>query len=126
MLLRRQLHKRGFRYRVHAADLPGTPDLILPKYTTAIFVHGCFWHRHKGCNIATTPKSNTSFWVDKFERNVSRDIRVRAALRKDGWNVLVVWECQVASNRKAADVADRVALKIKAQKPKRRGFLPRS
>ncbi len=94
-LVRSLLHRMGFRFRLHRKDLPGRPDLVLPKYKTVIFVHGCFWHRHPGCKKASTPKSNTAFWEDKFEKNVARDARVAEALRHSGWNVLVVWECEL-------------------------------
>jgi DNA mismatch endonuclease, patch repair protein len=112
LVFRSELHRRGLRYRIHATDLPGKPDLVFPKYRTAILVHGCFWHRHQGCNIATTPKSNTSFWVEKFERNVKRDAKVKRALRRLGWKVFVIWECQVASKSKAATLAERMIAKM--------------
>ena len=80
LALRKALHMQGFRYRLHGAGLPGKPDLVFPRYKTVVFVHGCFWHRHEGCRIATTPKSNTQFWTDKFERNAARDIRSQALL----------------------------------------------
>lgn len=78
--LRKALHRLGFRFRLHGRVLPGKPDIVLPKYRTAIFVHGCFWHRHVGCKVATTPKSNTEFWVDKFGRNTARDAIKQAQL----------------------------------------------
>jgi DNA mismatch endonuclease (patch repair protein) len=93
---RKALHRLGFRYRLHGRKLPGKPDIVLSKHKTVIFVHGCFWHRHSGCKVATFPKSNTSFWIDKFTRNVARDTRVAAELRQIGWRVFVVWECQLA------------------------------
>ena len=92
--VRRALHSMGYRFRLHRKDLPGTPDIVLPKYRTCIFVHGCFWHRHEGCKKATTPKSNESFWQDKFARNVLRDEESRRALEALGWNVVIVWECE--------------------------------
>lgn len=101
LVLRKLLHARGFRYRLHRKDLPGKPDLVLPRHLTVVFVHGCFWHRHQGCCIATTPKSNTQFWVEKFERNVARDLRSTQALEKLGWRVHIVWECELASMVKA-------------------------
>ena len=82
--LRSALHALGLRFRLHRKDLPGKPDIVLPQYRTAIFVHGCFWHRHEGCKVATTPKSNTEFWVEKFARNVARDLRSREALEAQG------------------------------------------
>lgn len=99
--LRKTLHNLGLRYRLNSATLPGKPDLVFPRYKAVVFVHGCFWHRHQNCNIATTPKSNTSFWVDKFSKNVARDERVISLLRSLGWRVFVVWECEVSSLKKA-------------------------
>lgn len=95
MLVRRFLHANGYRFRLHRRDLPGSPDIVLPKFMTCIFVHGCFWHRHPGCRYATTPKTNGDFWAKKFESNVERDIRSKAALEEAGWSVLVVWECEI-------------------------------
>lgn len=100
--LRKALHRLGLRFRLHGTRLPGKPDIVLPKYRTAIFVHGCFWHRHEGCKVATTPKSNTAFWLDKFERNVARDAAAVVELQAAGWQVLVVWECDLRSPEKAA------------------------
>lgn len=94
MTVRRMLHALGYRFRIHRRDLPGSPDIVLPKYKTAIFVHGCFWHRHPGCKKATTPKTRVPFWTEKFERNVLRDRQKETALREMGWQVLVVWECE--------------------------------
>lgn len=93
LVVRRLLHRLGFRFRLHP-KLPGTPDLILPRYRVAIFVHGCFWHRHQGCRYATTPKTRTDFWLKKFAANEERDLRKTEALRSLGWNVLTIWECQ--------------------------------
>jgi len=84
LTLRKVLHRLGLRYRLHGAGLPGKPDLVFPRYRTVVFVHGCFWHRHDGCNIATTPKSNTPFWLEKFEKNVARDARVATQLEALG------------------------------------------
>ena len=89
------VHRLGYRFRLHARDLPGSPDLVLPRLATVIFVHGCFWHRHRGCRYATTPKSRRAFWQAKFDANVARDTRVSARLRRLGWSVLTVWECQL-------------------------------
>src|SRR3954463_8449883 len=95
LVVRRFLPRNGLRYRLHRRDLPGRPDIVLPQYSTAIQIHGCFWHRHPGCQYAYTPKSNRSFWRKKFEENVARDSRTEAALRSEGWQVLIVWECEV-------------------------------
>ena len=93
--LRSALWRRGFRYRVNVKRLPGTPDIVLPKYRTSIFVHGCFWHGHKDCKNATTPKTNTDFWTAKIARNQQRDQEAWRQLEAKGWNVIIVWECQL-------------------------------
>ena len=89
------LHRNGFRFRLHSQNLPGTPDIILPKYRTVIFVHGCFWHRHRGCKDATMPKSNTEFWEKKFSGTVIRDSQKKDSLIELGWSVIVIWECEI-------------------------------
>ena len=89
------LHRMGYRFRLHRRDLPGKPDIVLPKHRTVVLVHGCFWHRHRGCKYAYTPKSRVQFWQKKFHENVERDRRNRKDLRKEGWKVIVVWECEV-------------------------------
>lgn len=93
MALRRALHARGFRYRLSVKGYAGKPDILLPKFSAAIFVHGCFWHRHQGCRYATTPATRTDFWQAKFEANVARDIAVRETLLTEGWRVVIIWEC---------------------------------
>ena len=98
--VRSQLHRMGYRFRLHRKDLPGRPDIVLPKYDTVIFVHGCFWHRHKGCRFAYTPKTRVAFWETKFEQNVRRDCRNDAALRKRGWRIIRIWECRTGDPRK--------------------------
>ncbi len=97
LAVRSVLHGLGFRFRLHRRDLPGTPDIALPKYRTTILVHGCFWHRHPNCRFAYTPKSRTDFWLEKFTKNIARDRLVRQTLRRMGWKVLVIWECETAS-----------------------------
>jgi DNA mismatch endonuclease, patch repair protein len=97
--VRRALHSRGFRFRLHRIDLPGKPDIVLPKWNLAIFVNGCFWHQHPGCTLASKPKTNTEYWGPKLLRNVKRDRRNRAALRRAGWRVAVIWECQTRDAR---------------------------
>jgi DNA mismatch endonuclease (patch repair protein) len=92
--VRSALHRLGFRFRLHRKDLPGRPDIVLPMIRTVILVHGCFWHRHARCRFTTTPSSNAEFWKTKFEGNVVRDRRNAAALRRAGWRVCVIWECQ--------------------------------
>ncbi len=94
-ILRCGLHRLGFRYRLKNSQLPGRPDLALPKYHAAVFVHGCYWHRHPGCIDASTPKSNVDFWNRKFADNVERDRRTIRELEKLGWRILVVWECEL-------------------------------
>lgn len=93
--LRSLLHRAGFRFRLHRKDLPGTPDIVLPKYHAVIFMHGCFWHKHPGCDRARTPSTNTDFWVAKLNANVERFERQSKALRAAGWHVFVVWECEM-------------------------------
>ena len=90
------LHRLGYRFRVHGKNLPGNPDIVLPKHRTVVLVHGCFWHRHRGCKYAYTPKSRVDFWVRKFSENVDRDSRVKRRLRRLGWRAITVWECQTA------------------------------
>lgn len=106
--LRSALHGLGLRYSLKNKELPGKPDVAFPRKKLAVFVHGCFWHRHENCSIAHIPKSNTSFWTDKFDRNVSRDRRVHAELVAIGWKVCVVWECELGP-RQIASTAARVA-----------------
>ena len=93
--VRSLLHRMGYRFRLQRADLPGKPDIVLPKHRTVIFVHGCFWHRHTGCKRASMPAANSDYWKRKFERNVTRDAQNRIALESGGWRVLVVWECEL-------------------------------
>lgn len=95
--LRQLLHRAGFRFRLHRKDLPGRPDLVLPKLGVAIFVHGCYWHRHPNCVKATVPASNRAFWRKKFQDNVNRDARTKSQLEVLGWRVIIVWECEIAS-----------------------------
>src|ERR1044072_7253916 len=92
--VRSLLHRMGYRFRLHRKDLPGNPDIVFVSRRVALFVHGCFWHRHRGCKNCTIPTNNRKFWVTKLEGNVTRDKRSRLALRKRGWKTLVIWECQ--------------------------------
>ena len=92
MLIRRGLHARGLRYRLHDRSLPGRPDLVFPKYHTAVFIHGCFWHAH-GCSLSTLPATRRDFWKEKLAANAARDHRAIVALQSEGWRVLVIWEC---------------------------------
>jgi DNA mismatch endonuclease (patch repair protein) len=99
VLLRHELWRRGFRYRVNVKTLPGSPDLVFPKYRTTVFVNGCFWHGHEGCGAYVVPKTNTAFWKEKVQRNRERDQRVWRALLAKGWEVLFVWECELSKDR---------------------------
>ena len=94
-IVRSFLHRNGFRFRLQVKDLPGKPDIVLPKYKTVIEVRGCYWHRHEGCKDATTPSTNAEFWQKKFAENIARDQRTRQELKELGWNVIVVWECEL-------------------------------
>jgi DNA mismatch endonuclease, patch repair protein len=96
ILVRSMLHRLGYRFRLNRKDVPGKPDIVLPKYRTAIYVHGCFWHRHANCSLAYTPKSNLDFWKKKFARNVERDAEVTAKLQAAGWKQITIWECELA------------------------------
>lgn len=93
LALRQALHARGFRFRLHSGKVYGRPDLVLPKHRAAVFVHGCFWHRHEGCRYATVPATRPEFWRAKFDANAARDSSVRTRLLQDGWRVATVWEC---------------------------------
>lgn len=100
MLVRKFLHSNGFRYRLHVKDLPGKPDLVMPKYNSVIFVHGCFWHAHEGCKYFKIPKTRTEWWKEKLYGNRERDQRHVQALKDEGWNVIVVWGCELKSDKK--------------------------
>lgn len=113
LALRRVLHRRGLRYTLGNKDLPGKPDLVFRRSRVAVFVHGCFWHRHEGCKVANMPKSNTDFWEQKFARNVARDAKARHRLEEMGWQVEVAWECQLTP-RNITATADRIERSVKA------------
>ena len=100
--VRRALHAQGYRFRLHVRGLPGKPDIVFAKRRTAVFVHGCFWHRH-GCKKTTHPKSRQDYWQDKFATNVARDQRNAEALTADGWRIFVVWECEVERDQTLLD-----------------------
>lgn len=106
--LRKLLFAEGYRYRIAEKSIPGHPDMFLRKYNTAIFVHGCFWHRHQGCKYAYTPKSRVEFWQKKFDDNVRRDAVVRTALQENNIKCLVVWECTIKQMMKHSDVERRI------------------
>jgi DNA mismatch endonuclease (patch repair protein) len=101
--VRSLLHALGFRFRLHKKDLPGNPDIVLSKHSTAIFVHGCFWHRHKGCKEATMPATNQDYWIPKFKRTAERDKKNQKELQHLGWNVIVLWECEIKDMNRLAD-----------------------
>lgn len=98
--VRRLVHSMGFRYRLHCSDLPGRPDLVFRKLKRVIFVHGCFWHQHPGCARSALPTSRAEYWREKLRNNVRRDARSIRNLRRDGWKVLILWECQLAAGQK--------------------------
>jgi DNA mismatch endonuclease (patch repair protein) len=95
LFVRRVAHRLGYRFRLHQRDLPGTPDLVFPRLRSVIFVHGCFWHRHRNCKKSSTPGTRVAFWMEKFSRNIKRDAAARRALWRNGWRVLTIWECQL-------------------------------
>jgi DNA mismatch endonuclease (patch repair protein) len=102
LVVRRQLHSMGYRFRLHRRDLPGCPDIVLPRHGICIFVHGCFWHLHRNCKDARSPKTKRAWWRKKLEGNAARDKRHAAALRRLGWRVLTIWECQTEKPEKLA------------------------
>lgn len=113
LAVRSLLHRMGYRFRLHQADLPGKPDIVLSRYKTVIFVHGCFWHRHKDCRFAYTPKTRTDFWLMKLESNALRDQLVKADLERLGWLVITIWECEL---RTTDLLADRLESGLRQQK----------
>lgn len=95
ILVRKFLHKNGFRYRLHVKNLPGKPDIVLPKYKTVIFIHGCFWHGHDGCKYYVVPKTRTEWWLNKINRNAANDALVEDSLKTAGWKIIKIWECEL-------------------------------
>ena len=112
ILVRKELHARGFRFRLHNKKLPGSPDVVLPKYGVVIMVNGCFWHGHKGCRYATKPKSNVEFWEAKIARNRHRDEVTEAHLHALGWHVITIWECELRGAASATSRLDALAEEI--------------
>ncbi len=98
VLLRKALFAKGYRYRIHNKLLPGKPDIVLPKFKTAIFVHGCFWHFHEDCREGRIPSTNSLYWKNKLSKNVERDLKHQEALKQQGWDVLIIWECEIEKN----------------------------
>jgi DNA mismatch endonuclease (patch repair protein) len=121
LTLRKALFTRGLRYRANDIKLPGKPDIVLPKYKTVIFLHGCFWHRHDGCKYACTPKTNTEFWIDKITSNSERDKANLQKLTDLGWNVLIVWECEIRHTykRDITPLIDRIEAAILENRPRK-------
>ena len=117
-VLRSALHGLGYRFRLHDGGLPGKPDLVLPKFRTAIFVNGCFWHQHRRCLKAKTPESNRDFWKKKLERNVERDRENMAALKRAGWQPVVVWECDLSNATRLRDVIEKLDTLFRAMEIK--------
>ena len=107
LVVRSMLHKMGFRFRLHRKDLPGNPDIVLPKYKIAVFVHGCFWHCHEGCSNFRIPKTRTEWWAAKLSRNKARDADVSVQLKAMGWDVVVIWECEVNDARQLAQLIEK-------------------
>ena len=103
LIVRSYLHRLGFRFRIHGSNLPGRPDIVLPKHKCVVFVNGCFWHRHKGCPRASMPSTRVDFWQSKFERNIARDQKNQRLLKETNWKVCLIWECEIAhaSHREA-------------------------
>ena len=106
--VRKLLHSMGYRFRLHRKDLPGSPDIVLPKYKTVIFVHGCFWHRHENCKYASTPKTRKEFWENKFKLNLRRDSEVQEKIKSIGWQSVVIWECEINNKFVLKDILKKI------------------
>ena len=113
--LRKALFAKGLRYRINEKRLIGKPDIVFPKYRTVIFVHGCYWHGHEGCKFAYVPKSNTSFWIQKIQQNKQRDYLVLEQLKTEGWQVLVVWECEIKTKMGLLQKSNEIEVLIRKQ-----------
>jgi DNA mismatch endonuclease (patch repair protein) len=113
IIVRKFLFSRGFRYRINDPRYPGSPDIVLPKYRTVIFVHGCFWHGHEGCKLFRYPKTNFEFWYEKVQRNRERDDQKIKFLKQQGWNVIVIWECQIKNLSNREDFLDGIQMEIR-------------
>ena len=116
-IVRKYLFSKGFRYRKNYKKLPGKPDIVLPRYKTVIFVHGCFWHGHPGCKYAYTPKSNAEFWINKISSNRERDVITKHKLEESGWKVIIVWECELRHEKDFSNLIERLSLDIRSQNP---------
>jgi DNA mismatch endonuclease (patch repair protein) len=106
LLVRKFLHRKGFRYRIHAKDLPGKPDIVLPKYKTIIFVHGCFWHGHEGCKYYVIPKTKSDWWLNKINSTIAKDATNKEFLTSNGWNVIEIWECELGKTQREKTLED--------------------
>jgi DNA mismatch endonuclease, patch repair protein len=112
MIVRKFLHNSGFRYRLHVKELPGKPDLVLPKYNSVIFVHGCFWHAHGGCKYFKIPGTNSEFWKEKLYGNKERDENNKEILKREGWKIITVWSCELKPN-KAPETLNKLVCELK-------------
>lgn len=115
MLIRKFLFANGFRYRLHDKKLPGKPDIVLPKYKTVVFVHGCFWHGHERCKYFVVPKTRTEWWLNKINHNIENDKKSNITLQNEGWKVLTIWECDLKSNKKEQTLSELIKI-IKGNK----------
>ncbi|PLL10126.1 very short patch repair endonuclease [Tabrizicola sp. TH137] len=115
LALRRALHARGFRFRLHSGKVHGRPDLVLPKHRAVVFVHGCFWHRHEGCRYATVPATRPEFWRAKFDANAARDSAVRTSLLEEGWRVATVWECALRKPEQVAASTESLSIWLRTE-----------
>lgn len=100
LLVRKYIHANGFRYRLHVKKLPGKPDIVLTRHHTVIFIHGCFWHGHVGCKYFVVPKTRTKWWLKKINRNKKKDLECYSALQKEGWKIIIIWECELKKDKK--------------------------
>jgi DNA mismatch endonuclease (patch repair protein) len=114
--VRRFLFKQGFRFRKNVSSLPGKPDIVLPKYQTIIFIHGCFWHGHVNCKKATMPSTNIDFWQNKIQHNIIRDKKVKNQLKKSDWKIITVWECELKSKQKFEKAMKKILLRLNNSK----------
>lgn len=110
LLVRKYLFSNGFRFRVNVKELPGKPDIVLPKYKTVIFIHGCFWHGHEGCKYFVIPKTRTEWWIEKIRKNTEHDQKVHTDLKVLGWNIMTIWECQLKPQKRQQTLENIVAL----------------
>ena len=123
LVVRKALFKRGFRYRIHSSSVPGHPDIWMKKYNAALYINGCFWHRHKDCKYAYVPKTRTDFWVNKFNNNIVRDAKVRTLLEEKGIRCLVIWECTIRKAQKNADSFDELVCQIESFLKSEKGYM---